>query len=59
MTQVLGTEGGSLDPKAKMGHWSARMKITKEEGEEPKVAGNEKQEKEVEVDEATLHDASA
>ena len=52
------TEGGSLDPKGKMCHWSARIKITKEESEEPKGAGNEKQKKEMEVDEATLQEAS-
>ena len=41
-----GTEGGSVDPKRKMGHWSSRTKITKEESEKPKEAENEKQKKE-------------
>ena len=40
-----GTEGGSVDPKGKMGHRSARIKITKADSEEPKGAENEKQEK--------------
>ena len=52
------TDGGSLDPEGKMGHWSAWTKITKEESEEPKGAENEKREKEMEVDKATLHEAS-
>ena len=54
--------GPKADPwilRRKMGHWSARTKITKEESEEPKGAGNEKQEKEMEVEEATPHEASA
>ena len=53
------TEGGSVDLEWKMGHWSARIKITKEESEEPKGTGNEKKGNEMEVDEATLHEASA
>ena len=55
-----------MDPKGKMGHWSARKKITKEGSEEPKGAENEKQEKlkmrnrkRIEVDKATPHEASA
>ena len=52
------TEGGSVDPKGKIGHWSARTKITKEESEELEGAETDKQEKEMEVDEATLHEAS-
>ena len=40
------TKGGTVDPKGKMGHWSARTKITREESEEPKGAENAKQEKE-------------
>ena len=27
---LSGTEGGSVDPERKMGHWSARIKTTKE-----------------------------
>ena len=33
-----GTEGGSVDPEGKMGHRSARTKITKEESAKPKEA---------------------
>ena len=32
------TEGGSVDPEGKMSHRSARIKITREESEEPKGA---------------------
>ena len=46
-------------PQGKMGHWSARTKITKEESEELKEAGNEKQNKEMEVDEAAPQEVSA
>ena len=46
-----GTEGGSVDPKRKMGHRSARTNITKEESEEPKGA-------EMEVDDAVPQEAS-
>ena len=53
------SDGGSVDPKRKMGNWSARIKTTKEGIEELEGAENEKQEKEVEVVEATLHEASA
>ena len=56
---LSGTEGGSVDPKKKVGHWSARIETTKEGSEEPKGAENEKQEKEMEVDEATPHEANA
>ena len=52
------TEGGSVDPTGKIGHWSARSKITKEECEELEGAETDKQEKKMEVDEATLHEAS-
>ena len=52
-------EGGSVDIKGKIDHWSARTKVTKEESEEPRGTENEKQEKEMKVDEATLHEASA
>ena len=55
---LSGTEGGSVDPERKMGHWSGRTKITKEESEELKGAGNEKQEKYMEVEEATLQEVS-
>ena len=41
--QWSGTDGGSLDPKGKMGHWSARIKSTEEGSEEVKGAENEKQ----------------
>ena len=54
---LVETEGGSVYPKRKMGHWSARIKTTKEGIREAKGTENEKQE--VEVDEATLHEASA
>ena len=54
-----GVEGGSMDPKGKAGRWSARTKTTKEESEEPKGADNEKQEENMEVDEATTHEESA
>ena len=40
-----------MDPKRKMGHWSAQMKTTKEGSEELKGAENEKQEREMEVGE--------
>ena len=33
-----GTEGGSVDPKGKMGHRSARTTIAREESEKPKEA---------------------
>ena len=36
-----GTEGGSVDPKRKKGHWSARIKTTKEGSEELKGAERE------------------
>ena len=45
-------EGGSMDPKGKVGHWSARMKFFKGGSEEVKGAENEKQGSEMEVDEA-------
>ena len=48
-----------MDPKGNIGHWSVRTKFTKEESEEPKGAQHEKQEKQLEVDEATPHEASA
>ena len=32
------TEGGSVDPKGKMGHWSTRTSTTQEESEEQKGA---------------------
>ena len=41
-----------------MGHWSARIKTTRKEVKNCKGAENEKQESEMEVDEATLQDAS-
>ena len=56
---LSGAEGGSVDPVRKMGHWSARMESAKEGSEEPKGAEKEKQEKEMEVDEATPQEASA
>ena len=46
-----GTEGGFVDPKGKMGHRSARTKVTKEESEKPKEA-------EMEVDGAVPQEAS-
>ena len=47
-----------MDPKGNMGHWSGRIKTAKEESEEPKGAEHEKQEKQLEVDESTPHEAS-
>ena len=47
-----GTEGGSVDPKEKMGHRSARTKKTYEESEELKEA-------EMEVDDAVPQEAGA
>ena len=44
-------EGGSMDPERKADHWSARTVLTKEKSEEVKLAENEKQGMEVEVDE--------
>ena len=54
---VSGTEGGCVDPKREMGHWSAQIKTTKEGSDELKGADNEKQESEMEVYEATLQEA--
>ena len=47
-----GTEGGSVDPKGKVVHWSAPRKNTREGSEEVKGAGDEKQGSKMEVDEA-------
>ena len=47
-----------MDPKRKIGHWSARIKSTKEGSEELKGAENEKQGSKTEADEATLQEAS-
>ena len=33
-----GTEDGSVDPKEKMGHRSARTEVAREDGEKPKEA---------------------
>ena len=46
-----GTEGGPVVPKGNVGHWSVRIKTTKEGSEEVKVAENEKQGSKMEVDE--------
>ena len=54
-----GTECGSVNPKGKIGHWSVRTRFANEESEEPNGAENEKQKKEMEVDEAAPHEASA
>ena len=48
-----------MDPKGKIGHRSVRTRFANEESEEPKGAENEKQKKEMEVDEAAPHKASA
>ena len=55
---LSGTEDGSVDADRKMDHWSARIKTTKAGSEELKGAENEKQGSEMEVDDATLHEAS-
>ena len=55
---LSGTEGGSVDPEMKMGHWSARLKTTVEGSEVLTGAENEKQGSNMEVDEATLQKAS-
>ena len=47
------TEGGSMDPQWKVGHWSVRIKTTKGGSEEVKGAENEKQLSEMD------HEASA
>ena len=47
---MSGTEGESVDPEGKMGHWSARIMRTKAESEEPKGA-------EMEVDGAVPQEA--
>ena len=48
-----------MDPKGKMGHWSARTKLQKKKSEEPKEGEKEKQEKVMEVDQAAHREASA
>ena len=44
-----GTAGGSVDPKGKVGHWSAWLNTTKEGSEEVKGTENEKEGSKMEV----------
>ena len=50
-----GTDGGSVDPRGKVGHWSARIKTAKE-GRDAKGGENEKRGSKMEVDKVYPHE---